>query len=93
MKNKHAIIIAIVLLIGSFNLLALAMVYYQLEDNVVNYRYSDVEEFDDVQEGIDFINKMPIQFNITNEYFSNFDDLEEEKRQMIIMAYAIKKSL
>ena len=90
MKNKHAIITAIFLLFGSFNLLALALVYYKLEGEVVNYRYSDVKEFDDIQEGIDFIKKMPIQFNITNEYFSNFDNLEEEARETIIMAYAIK---
>ena len=77
MNNKHIIITAIFLLIGSFNLLTLAFVYYQLEGEVVNYRYSDEEEFGSVQEGIDFIDKMPIQFNITNEYFSNFDNLEE----------------
>ena len=90
MKNNHTFITAIFLLIGSFNLLALAVVYYQLEDKVVNYRYSDVEEYDSIQEGIDFLNKMPIQFNITNEYFSNFDNLSEETRQTILIAYAIK---
>lgn len=90
MNNKHVIITAIFLLIGSFNLLTLAFVYYKLEGEVVNYRYSDEEEFGSVQEGIDFIDKMPIQFNITNEYFSNFDNLEEETRETIIMAYALK---
>lgn len=89
-KNKLAIITAIFLLFGSFNLLAIAVVYYQLEDKVVNYRYSDTSEYDSIKEGLNFLEKLPIQFNITNEYFSNFDNLEEETRQKIIMAYAIK---
>ena len=90
MNNKHTIITAIFLLFGSFNLLMLAYVYYQLESDVINYRYSDENEFYSIQEGIDFISKMPIQFNITNQYFSNFDNLDEQTRETIIMAYALK---
>ena len=92
MKNKHAIITAIFLLFGSLNLLALAFVYYKLEDDVINYRYSDVEEYGSIQEGLDFLKKLPIQFNITNEFFSDFDNLSSDTRQTIIMAYALKNN-
>ena len=89
-KNRIAIIVAIFLLVCSFNLLALAMVYYKVEDNVINFRYSDDSEYSNIQEGIDFISKLPIQFNITNKFFSNFDNLDDETRESIILAYAIK---
>ncbi len=92
MNNKQAIITAIFLLIGSFNLLTLGVIYYQLEGEVVNYRYSDEDEYDDIKEGIDFIQKLPIQINIENKYFSKFDYLEEKIKEEIIMAYAIKNN-
>lgn len=89
-KNRIAIIIAIILLVCSFNLLALAVVYYKVEDNAINFRYSDDSEYANIQEGIDFIKKLPIQFNITNKFFSSFDNLDDETRESIILAYAIK---
>ena len=89
-KEKKLKFIAIFLLVISFNLLVLSAIYSNLEKEVVNYRYSDVAEYDDVKEAINFINSFPIQFNITNEYFSNFDNLEQQTREMIIMSYVIK---
>ena len=89
-KNRIAIIVAILLLVCSFNLLALAVVYYKVEDNAINFRYSDDSEYSNIQEGIDFISKLPIQFNITNKFFSNFDNLDADTRESIILAYAIK---
>lgn len=89
MNNKRkAKLISIFLLICSFNLLTLALIYYKIEDNIVNYRYSDDSEYITIQKGIDFVSKLPIQINITNKYFSNFDNLDNETRESIILAYA-----
>lgn len=92
MSKKHSIITAIFLLFGSFNLLALGIIYYQVEDEAVNFRYSDQVEYDTIREGIQLIEKLPIQFNITNEYFSSFDNLEETTREKILMAYVLKNN-
>jgi len=89
-KENKIRLIAIFLLVMSFNLLVLSAFYANLEKEVVNYRYSDVAEYDSIKEGISFIDSFPIQFNITNEYFSNFDNLSQETREMIIMSYVIK---
>lgn len=92
-SNKLPIIIAGILLFMSFNCLAIAIVFYQLEDKVTNFRYSDVNEYNIVHEGTELINKLPIQFNIINQYFGSFDNLEEETRQKILMGYALKNRI
>ncbi|MBR1937132.1 MAG: hypothetical protein IJ842_05500 [Bacilli bacterium] len=90
--NKKPILISILLLLGSFNLLSLASIYYKMEQKIVDYRYSDKNEYLNVEEGIDFINKLPIQFNITNKFFSNFDNLDQKTREEIILGYVIKNN-
>ena len=51
MKNKHAIITAIFLLFGSLNLLALAFVYYKLEDDVINYHFHPTQKIKELENG------------------------------------------
>ena len=86
-------LIIIILLFLSFNMLALGTICYALEDNIENYKYSDTSEYDTITTGLSFIEELPIQFNILNEYFSGFDSLSLENRQSILMAYFIKNQL
>ena len=92
MSNKHMTYLAIFLLIISGILLSLSVVYYDFMDKAVSYRYSDDEEYSNIKLGLDFIEKLPIQFNITNQYFSGFDNLSEDVRQTILIAYAFKNN-
>ena len=94
MKNiKYYTLIALILLFISFNLLSLATIFYAFETDIEDYKYSDTEEYDNINDGLKIINSLPIQFNISNKYFSNFDNLPEETRQSIILAYTIKNNI
>lgn len=92
-KRKITDIIIALLLIGSFNLLALGTICYALEDKVETFKYSDLSEYLDINQGLSLINTLPIQFNIVNEYFSNFDNLSNDKRESILMAYILKNKI
>ena len=91
--RKKCILLSIVLLFVSFNLLALATVFYVFEGEIEDYKYSDTSEYTNINNGLTLINSLPIQFNITNKYFSDFDNLPEESRQSIIIAYSIKNNI
>lgn len=94
MKNsKQYIKISIILLLLSLNFLALATVYYVFEGKIENYKYSDTSEYDNINEGLKIIDALPIQFNIANKYFSDFDNLPDDTRQSIILAYSIKNNI
>ena len=92
-KIKYYTLIALILLFISFNLLSLATIFYAFETDIEDYNYSDTEEYDNINDGLKIINSLPIQFNISNKYFSNFDNLPEETRQSIILAYTIKNNI
>ena len=92
-SNKISNIIVILLLIASFNCLALGTISYSLEDKIVNFKYSDTLEYTNITKGLSIINSLPIYFNIVNEYFSGFDHLSNEKRESIIMAYLVKNKI
>ena len=92
-KIKKYTLIALILLFVSFNLLSLATIFYSFETNIEDYKYSDNEEYNNINEGLSIINSLPIQINISNKYFSNFDNLPEETRQSIILAYTIKNNI
>ncbi len=93
MENKKSIIASSILLVLSGIFLSLAAIYYDFVDKVEQYPYSDREEYENVGEGIAFLNKLPIQFNITNHYFSGFDNLDDKTREVILMAYALKNKM
>lgn len=90
MNSKRYINLSVLLMFVSAMMIFLAMIYYSLEEKVINYRYSDVEEYNDINEGIKFIEKLPIQFNILNKYFSNINNLSQEDKEQILIAYAVK---
>ena len=90
MSRKGYANISIVLMFVSAIMITLAFIYYRLEDEVINYRYSDIREYSDINEGIKFIEKMPIQFNIINKYFSNMNNLSQKEKEEIVAAYALK---
>lgn len=90
MKNKKYTIISIFMMLLSGIMLLLAVFYYDLSDKVKNYNYSDAEEYNNITEGIAFIKTLPIHFNIINKYFSDINNLSQEEKEEIIMAYAIK---
>lgn len=94
MKNrKKYIIISMILLFISLNLLSLATIFYIFEGEIESYKYSDKDEYTSIKSGVKLIDSLPIQFNIANQYFSGFDNLPEETRQSIIIAYTIKNKI
>lgn len=92
MKEKRIYILSIFLMIISGIMLLLAFVYYDLSDKVKNYSYSNLEEYENVRDGIAFINKLPIHFNIVNKYFSDFNNLDQKEKEEILISYAIKNN-
>ena len=80
MSRKGYINLSIILMFASAIMISLAFVYYALEDRAISYRYSDIKEYTDINNGIKFIEKMPIQFNIINKYFSNMNNLSQKER-------------
>lgn len=92
-QNKIVNITIILLLIASFNFLALGTICYALEDNIEKFKYSDMKEYSDINDGLSLINELPIQVNIQNEYFSGFDNLSDNVRESIAMAYLVKNKI
>lgn len=90
MSRKGYINLSIILMFASAIMISLAFVYYALEDRAISYRYSDIKEYTDINNGIKFIEKMPIQFNIINKYFSNMNNLSQKEKEEIVLAYALK---
>lgn len=90
MSRKGYVNISILLMFISTIMITLAFIYYKLEAEVVNYRYSDISEYRDINEGIEFIEKLPIQFNIINKYFSNMNNLSQKEKEEIVASYALK---
>lgn len=82
--------IIILLIILSFLLLFLAFVYYDMTGKVKDYKYIDTDEYKDVKEGLEYLSGLPIHFNIINKYFSDFNNLSQNEKEEIVMAYAIK---
>ena len=89
MVNK----VSFVLLILSGILLCLAITYCDILSKTENYSFSTREEYDNVTDGLAFLKKLPIQFNIVNKYFSSFSNLESQDKEKIVMAYAIKNNI
>ena len=69
-------VVIIILLFLSFNFLALGTLYYVFDDHIEEFRYSDIDEYTSINEGLSIIKSLPIQFNITNQYFSGFQNLK-----------------
>lgn len=91
MKNKYlGFFISSLLMFMSGIFLLSALIYYDLSDYVEDYNYSDYDEYVNVREGLDFLSKLPIQFNIINKFFSDFNHLDQNEKEQIVMAYAIK---
>ena len=91
MRNtKFWVCFSIVLMAISGVLLFGAVLYYDFSDKVVNYNYSDMEEYTDITQGLKFLSKLPIHFNIVNKYFSDFDNLAQSEKEEIVMGYVVK---
>lgn len=88
-NKKH---IPIFLMILSFSLLFLAALYYDFSNQVKNYRYSDSEEYEIIKQGLDYLDRLPIHFNIINKYFSNMNNLKQLEKEEILMAWIIKNN-
>lgn len=89
-KEKKHFILSISLMVVSGILLFTAILYYDFSGKIKNYRYSDREEYENITEGLDYLAKLPIHFNIINQYFSDINNLSDEIKEEIIMAYVIK---
>lgn len=92
MKKENYTKICAILMIISAVFLIIAVIYCDLSKQVVNYKYVDTEEYEDVRMGLDFLDKIPIHFNVINKYFSNMNNLQQEEKEEILMAYAIKNN-
>lgn len=92
MKNRRDLIISIFLMVLSGIMLILAIFYYDLSDKIKEYHYSDKEEYNNVTEGIAFIKSLPIHLNIINKYFSNINNLKQEEKEEILLAYSLKNN-
>lgn len=89
-KRIIGIFVSIFLMVLSAISLFGAVVYYDLSEQVKAYSYSDKKEYETITEGLDFINKLPIQFNIINKYFADFNHLNQLEKEQIVMSYALK---
>lgn len=89
-KRKSLLFFSIVLMFMSGLMLFGAVLYYDLVDKVTNQVYSSKEEYEDITDGLSFLNTLPIHFNIINKYFSNFDYLSQEDKEAIVMGYVVK---
>ncbi len=90
MKEKKMFILSIVLMAISGILLFTALLYYDLSDKIKEYKYSDLEEYENIKQGLDYIDHLPIHFNIINKYFSDLNNLKQEEKEEIVLAYVIK---
>ena len=69
------------------------LVYYSINSNIKNYKYTDNYEYSNVDDGLKFIRKLPIYFNITNQAFRSFDSLKQEYKESILLSYHLKNDL
>ncbi len=75
-------------------ILAIAfLVYYSINSNIQNYKYSDKEEYEDVENGLHFIKKLPIHFNILNSSFHDMNSLKQEEKEEILIGYYLKNGM
>ena len=92
MEEKKYFLLSIGLMLVSGILLCLVVIYYDVTAKIKDYKYSNKEEYQNITEGLAFLEKMPIHFNIINKYFSDFNNLSTEEKEEIVMAYAIKNN-
>ena len=78
---------SIVLMITSFIMLFLGFSYYKLEGNVSKIVYSDKNEYNDINKGLNYINTLPMNINIINEYFSDLNNLSNSNKEQILFSY------
>ena len=90
MRKKRTIFLIVGLIFCSFVLLLSGVIYYDLSYQVKNYHYVNREEYDDVQKGISFIQKLPIQLNILNHSFADMNLLKVEDQEQILLSYVMK---
>lgn len=90
MKEKKFLILSIILMIISGAMLLSAVVYYDFSRQIKDYKYSDLDEYENIKEGLSFINTLPIHFNIINKYFSDLNNLNQVEKEEIVMSYVIK---
>lgn len=90
MKKNRNLIISIILMAISACLLFLAILYYDFTNKIKEYKYTDKVEYQNIKEGLSFLDKLPIHFNIINKYFSNMNNLSQKEKEQIVLAYAIK---
>ncbi len=69
------------------------LIYYTINSNIRNYKYTDKEEYESVEKGIRFIEKLPTYFNIINQSFHNINSLKQEYKEAIAIAYYLKNSV
>ncbi len=69
------------------------LVYYSINSNIKNYKYTDNYEYSNVDDGLKFIRKLPIYFNISNQAFRSFDSLKQEYKESILLSYHLKNNL
>lgn len=75
-------------------ILAIAfLVYYSINSNIQNYKYSDKEEYENVERGLNFIKKLPIHFNILNSSFHDMNTLKQEEKEQILIGYYLKNGM
>lgn len=92
MKEKNYNKTSIILMIISAFLLFGAFVYCDYLGKIKDYKYVDNDEYESVNSGLIFIEKLPIHFNILNKYFSNMNNLSQKEKEEIVLAYAIKNN-
>lgn len=90
-KTNYTIISVILMILSAFCLIT-ALLYYDLAGKVKDYKYIDNDEYEDAKLGLKFLSKLPIHFNIINKYFSDINNLSQQEKEEIIMAYAIKNN-
>ena len=83
---------SIVLMITSFIMLFLGFSYYKLEGNVSKTVYSDKNEYNDINIGLNYINTLPMNINIINEYFSDLNNLSNSNKEQILFSYIFKNN-
>ena len=83
---------SIVLMITSFIMLFLGFSYYKLEGNVSKIVYSDKNEYNDINKGLNYINTLPMNINIINEYFYDLNNLSNSNKEQILFSYIFKNN-
>lgn len=88
--KTHNISFFLLILAGIF--LCLAVTYCNILAKAEKHSFSTSEEYDTVTNGLSFLNKMPIQFNVINKYFSGFSNVDNDDKEKIVITYAIKNN-